>query len=152
MSRAVLFITFVPFFTALLWQKWISALTDQVVAACAAHPTCTFPFTFYLQFSKALNFSSSSSWPSCVALREQCPFQQDLQLNFTEHNGCPVPLWAPGDEFPTLHGSLGLLYLQQEQRNAYKREPLLRSHMDLKSLGHPLTFISLLKEPHSSDL
>lgn len=150
MSRAVLFITFVPFFTALPWQKWISALRDQVVAACTAHPTCTFPFTFYQQFSKALNFSSS--WPSSVALREQCPFQQDLQLNFSEHNVCPVPLWAPGDEFPTLHGSLGLLYLQQEQRNAYKTEPLLRAHMDLQSLGHPLTFIYLLKEPHSSDL
>lgn len=83
----------------MLWQKWIFALIDQVAAPCPAHPTCTFPFSLYLQFSKTLNFSSSS-WPSSIALRERFLFWQNLQLNFTEHNGCPMPClgargWIP---------------------------------------------------------
>lgn len=102
MSRAVLLVTFILFFLVLLWQKWVFALTDYVVAACPAHRTCTFPFSFYLQFSKTLNFSSSSSWPSSVALRERCLFWQDLQLNFPGHNG-----WSRA-----LPGCWGMNYLR----------------------------------------
>lgn len=55
--------------------------------------------------------------------------------------------WAQGDEFPMLHGSLGLLYLQQRQRNAYKTESLLRVHTDPQCLGHPLTILFLCPKP-----
>lgn len=55
----------------------------------------------------------------------------------------PCLAWAPGDEFPTLRGSLGLLYLQQKQRNAFKAEPLLRVHMDPQCLGYPLSILFL---------
>lgn len=147
MSRAVLFVIFILFFIALFWQNWIFGLTDQVAAACPAHPTCTFFFTFYLQFSKALNFSSS--WPSSsVSLREWCHFWQICNWTSLSTMAVLCLAWVPGDEFPTLHGSLVCLYLQQKQRNACKAEPLLRVHVDPQCLGYPLSILFLCWRNH----
>lgn len=45
---------------------------------------------------------------------ERCHFWRGLQLNSLEHNGCPGLAWAPGGEFPTLHGSLAPLLFAAE--------------------------------------
>lgn len=104
MSRAVLFVTFI-FFSLLCFDKsgylpsqtrWrLHALYTTLVPS---------PWVFYLQFSKTLNFSSSS-WHSPITLREWCLFCQDLQLNFAEHSGCPMPcLGAGGMHSPCFMG------------------------------------------------
>lgn len=149
MSKAVLFVIFILFFIALLWQNWIFGLTDQVAATCPAHPTYTFLFTFYLQFSKALNFSSSS-WPSSVALREQRHFWQDLQLNVTEHNGCPMPRLGARGWIPYA------LWISGPSLSAAETEECLQGRATPEGAhgsavsGIPSEyFISLLKEPHS---
>lgn len=147
------------FFIALLWQKWIFALTDQVVAACPAHHTCTFPFHFYLQFSRTLNFSSFSSWPSSVALRErwvpfltgfaiELPWAQWLSCALPGHRGMNSPCFMARWAFFICSRDRGMPTRQSHFWGCTR----IHSVWDTLWLFYFFVLNQYMKEPHSSDL